>query len=368
LKAAVLAGRRIHYVHALHRQYGPCVRVSPTEVAVADPAGFKRIHALNSGFAKSSWYTDLVIMEREGVFSMSGGKPHADRRRLLSRPFSKSHLRQAWEPTVRQYIRLAVENLLEEARSSPDGRVDVLKWWTFMASDVSAHLMFGESFHTIENGCVSEYIRVLQNALKGGGIGAELPWVRAVCRHIPLQIFKDTFNGNDFLMLYGKAAVEKMKAGDGGGNIFANMMRAAEKGEQLDEKDVQVEATNLIVASTDTTAVTLTYLVWAVLSNPGLQCELVAEVGSLHPDFSDTELEALPLLNSIIEETLRLYGAAPGGLPRSVPMGGVEMGGYSFPEGTTLTTQSFSFHRDPELFPDPYKYFNEINNQIGLPC
>lgn len=355
---ATLAGRRIHHVHALHEQYGSYVRISPNEVAVVDPAGFKQIHALGNGFNKTQWYTDMVFMARQGVFSMPGGKPHADRRRLLSRPFSKSHLRQTWETTIRGHVCLAVEKVIQEARhpNTVDGKIDLLKWWTFMASDVSAHLMFGESFHTLESGVVSDYIRVLQKTLQGGGVGAELPLVRAVCRRIPSPLFKEMFDGNAFLMNYGKAAVTNMKATGGGGNIFANMMNEAEKGERLDELDVQVEATNLIVAGTDTTAITLTYLIWAVLSRPGLRGQLVTEVLSLSEGYSDGHLEALPLLNGVIEETLRLYGAAPGGLPRSVPAGGVEVGGFHFPGGTTLTTQAFSLHRDPNIFPYPNRY------------
>lgn len=53
--------------------------------------------------------------------------------------------------------------------------VDILKWWRLMSSDIPSHLLFGESFRTLEKGEVNEYIRVLTNALKGNGIGAELP-------------------------------------------------------------------------------------------------------------------------------------------------------------------------------------------------
>lgn len=368
LKAATLAGRRIHYVHALHEQYGRYVRISPSEVAVMDPAGFQRIHALSAGFEKTKWYQEMVLMERPGIFSMSGGKTHSDRRRLLSRPFSKSLLRQTWEPTVRHYTEAAVTRMLDErSEKSKNKNVDILKWWTFMASDISAHLMFGESFHTMESGKVSRYTQLLQNALKGGGIGAELPWLRAICSRIPLRVFQDAFNGNTELMQYGEAAVRNMKAADGGSNIFSNMLRQAQDGELLDERDVQVEATNLIVAGTDTTAITLTYLVWAVLSRPALQAALVAELETLSENHSDADLERLPLLNGVVKETLRLYGAAPGGLPRAVPAGGIELGGFRFPAGSTLTTQSFSLHRDPTLFPSPEEYASPaIGNQAML--
>ena len=84
--------------------------------------------------------------------------------------------------------------------------------------------MFGESFHTLENGTVSDYIRVLGSILQGGGIGAELPVVKAIGRYIPMQACRDMFRGNDFIIDYGKEAVRRMKVSVGAGNVFANMV------------------------------------------------------------------------------------------------------------------------------------------------
>lgn len=108
----------------------------------------------------------------------------------------------------------------ERSEKSNKGKVDVLKRWTFMSSDIAAHLMFGESFQTMENGKVSRYTELLQNALKGGGIGAELPWLRAICSQVPLRVLQDAFNCNVELMQYGEVAVRNMKTTDGGCNIF----------------------------------------------------------------------------------------------------------------------------------------------------
>jgi len=371
LKIAVMGGRRVHYVHALHQKYGPYVRIAPTEVAVNDLSGTKQIHNINSGFTKTEWYQNLNCMERLGVFAMNNPKEHAVRRRLFARPFSKTHLREHWEATVQERVDLAISRMGDELSST--GITDVMKWWMFMASDVSSQLMFGECFHTLEQGEINEYIRVLQKALMGGGIGAELPWVRWLGARLPLHWTQELFNCNNFLLGYGRAAVDHMKAEKGGKNIFANMLAESEKGEKLDEIDVQIEATNLIVAGTDTTAVTLTYLVWAVLSHPTVERELQDELASLPNGYKDAELEALPLLNAVIEETLRLYGAAPGMLPRKfvllefvvatltantglVPKGGVTLGEYYLPENSITSTQSYSLHRDSDLFPDSEKF------------
>lgn len=370
LKLAVITGQRIHYIQALHEKYGPYVRVSPTEVSVADPQGLSQIHRINSGFTKTKWYQDLTSMERLTVFSMTDTRQHAARRKKFARAFSKTHLRQHWEQTVREKVRLCVARIRDEGTS---GTADLMKWWTLMATDISVHLMFGESFQMIEKGEVilfvfhlvviwltslsqlNRYIRVLQSSLKGGGIGSELPFVRWICKYIPIQSFRDMFRGNDFIQEYANIAVKNSKKEDVGQNIFATVIHEAEKGEQMDDTDVKLEATGLIVAGSDTTAVTMTYLVWAVLSNRRLQADLEAEVAALPQDFGNLELESLPLLNAVIQETLRLYGAAPGGLPRMVPAGGVTMNDCFLPTGTTVTTQSYTFHRNAELFPDPYR-------------
>lgn len=109
------------------------------------------------------------------------------------------------------------------------------------------------------------------------------------------------------------------------------------------------------IAGTDTTAVTLTYLVWLVLSRPKLQAQLEAEASTLQDDFREPDVEKLPLLNAVISETLRLHTAAPGGLPRVVPANGATMGGISIPAGTIVTTQAYTYHRDPNLFPNPHE-------------
>ena len=51
----------MYYVQSLHNTYGPYVRLSPTEIAVADPTAFSQIHRIGSGFVKTQWYQDLVF-------------------------------------------------------------------------------------------------------------------------------------------------------------------------------------------------------------------------------------------------------------------------------------------------------------------
>lgn len=110
---------------------------------------------------------------------------------------------------------------------------------------------------------------------------------------------------------------------------------------------------NIIIAGTDTTGVTLTYLVWNVLQRPVIQQKLEEEVAALPADFKEKDLIELPWLNGVIEETLRLYGAAPSSLPRVVPKAGTVIAGVPIPAGTTVGTQAWTLHRDPKIWQAP---------------
>lgn len=136
-------------------------------------------------------------------------------------------------------------------------------------------------------------------------------------------------------------------------NIFAGLKGEKSSDETMADREVLLESIMLIVAGSGTTAVTMTFLTWAVMANPEIQSQLEAEVAGLREDFADSELEALPYLNAVIKESLRLYGAAPFGLPRVVPDRGFNVCGHSIPGRTIVTTQSFSLHRDGNVWDEP---------------
>ena len=137
-------------------------------------------------------------------------------------------------------------------------------------------------------------------------------------------------------------------------NIFTDILRPGSKqGDKISDNDAIMEAGALVVAGSGTTAVTIVYSIWAVLSHPRVQQYLEEEVGTLDVGFADKNLEALPYLNAVIEESLRLYGSAPGSLPRTVPKGGLHVQGYYIPAGYTVETQAYTIHRDATMFDDP---------------
>lgn len=163
LRFHTLSGRRIFYVDDLHKVYGDVVRIGPSEVAVADIVGASQIHKVGSGFLKSEFYAKLTPTREPGIFAMQIPQHHAARRKLFSRAFSNSSLRNNWEAEIRRKTSLAVDRIEQTARAERQG-VDVLKWWTLMATDMITHLSFGESFGMLEQGKVSHFSSEMMRA------------------------------------------------------------------------------------------------------------------------------------------------------------------------------------------------------------
>ena len=86
------------------------------------------------------------------------------------------------------------------------------------------------------------------------------------------------------------------------------------------EAEIVSHAQILMLAGTDTTAITLLYMLWAIYSHPEAISRLLKEIEdaklSEAPDNDD--IRELTYLDNVMTETLRLYGSAPGPLPRRV--------------------------------------------------
>ncbi|APA05256.1 hypothetical protein sscle_01g000260 [Sclerotinia sclerotiorum 1980 UF-70] len=350
LRYHILTGNRVHYIHALHHTYGPVVRISPVEVSCASLSSFLTIHPVSKPFLKSTWYQRLVPPPA-GILSMIDPKEHAARRKLFSQAFSKSFLKTNWEPEVRKKATMAVEKIKKNALIN---EVDILTYFTFMATDVVAHLAFGESFKTLETEKKTQLVIDLQHEINRGTLRAEIPNLFAIGKYLRIPGLQ---TGEARIREYGILAVKNAKShSQANPTIFRKALSESKtenaEGSMSDENILQ-EAAFFIVVGTDTTANSITYILYNILKDRNLQKQLEDEVETLGEDFEAKDVEQLVLLNAVIDEGMRLYGAAPGSLPRVVPNGGAVLDGYQVPGGVTVSTQSWTIHRDPEIFPEP---------------
>ncbi|KAJ5110639.1 hypothetical protein N7532_001174 [Penicillium argentinense] len=352
-----LTGQIPYYVHSLHEKYGPIVRTSPGRVDICDAAAVKEIHKIHTKFLKPKFYRDLVPGNIHTMFTTTDPGFHASRRRLLASPISDSSLSHL-EPQITSRVLYAIERITEEMESR--GAADVFKWWLFMATDIIGELSFGESFRMLEAGTPTQYSKDLEKISSMQPIRTTFPGLVKLGAYIPIPPFSTSAAAGKRIGMYAYQSIQRYKnhlaanPANPTSTLFTKIFDVEKSG--LSDADIRSEAQGYIVAGSDTTAVTLTYLVYSVCRDPRIRTRLVQELSALPEPVSDRDLRNAPYLNNVITETLRLYSAVPFGMPRAVPAEGAQFNGYFLPGGSTVSTQSYSLHRDPGIFPEPESF------------
>ena len=151
--------------------------------------------------------------------------------------------------------------------------------------------------------------------------------------------------------------------------MYAEMSAHAEKvgvpSEDVMERCAS-EMLDHVIATQETQAISWTYILHRLSSNPQIQDELRVELQTLHPLVgssddrktlpSPADLDKLPLLEALILETLRLHAANPARMQRIVPPECLTLHGHQIPGGTTVSTNAYCLHRNSEVFPEPFEW------------
>lgn len=113
-----------------------------------------------------------------------------------------------------------------------------------------------------------------------------------------------------------------------------------------------------VTAGSDTTAISLSGIMWHLMQNPEVLHKLRAETdeftahGRCSANVTFKESQAMPYFQAVMKEALRVHSAT--GLPmwRVVPAGGAEISGRFFPAGTVVGVNTWVAHFDEQAFPD----------------
>lgn len=117
---------------------------------------------------------------------------------------------------------------------------------------------------------------------------------------------------------------------------------------------VRDECMTAFLAGHETAAATLTWWSWCMAGNPAAQAQARAEVDAVLQGRAPAaeDLANLPHLTRTLQETLRLYPAAPVLLMRRSRQP-VTLGGWRFPARTMFTVPLGLVQRDARWFPEP---------------
>ncbi|KOS19783.1 putative sterigmatocystin biosynthesis P450 monooxygenase [Escovopsis weberi] len=310
---------RTLYVHELHRQYGPVVRLAPDEVSFTSWAALKEIYCSGgSGYDKTEFYDMFQVFGRRTMFTQLNKADHAKRKRLLADRYANSNVLKS---ESLEGIKERAARFVQRCASAPAGVADIYDDEEMMhqvAADDSS-----------------------QNRL----IGFYAPFLHLLFSKVITLFVKprETPLADNYVL---------EKSSLGGYAEFALMSRLGEKSDQLDPVGKASECLDHMAAGIDTTGDGLCFLMWE-LSQPRslhVQRRLAQELRE-NPDAANDQL---PFLDAVVWEGLRCFPPIPMSLPRYVPSGGRSIDGFWIPENTKVGCQAYSVQRlNADVFPEP---------------
>ncbi|KAM7223956.1 hypothetical protein V8F06_000429 [Rhypophila decipiens] len=398
---------------ALHRRLGPVISFGPNEVSINTIDGVRTVY--QGGFEKPAWYS---VFDNYGVpcmFSLRKSNPHSLRKRLISRIYSKSYIQSslAAKSQAQSIIYNRLLPILEESISStqiPHG-IDVYSLLTATAMDFISAYTFGLDGGTNflqDKPYRDHFLEVYRARAESGFYDQELPVLTRFCRRIGIPLcpgWVDAANRElgewclgllDNIIITtrsgGPSSPKDTAGGSGDKNkpvVYNALVTGLDKEEEggislpsttNPAKHQQNKPTNRrltlaselfdhVLAGHETAGIALSYTVWRLSQNPALQTKLRAELlAALSPNnmmlFQEKEmllpdpkaLDALPLLNALLTETLRLHAPLAGPQPRETPKSGCSIEGFYIPGGVRISASAYALHRDEEVYQDPERW------------
>lgn len=364
---------------ALHRKYGPLVRVAPNFISFDDPASLKTVYGISSKFPKSDWYQSARAPGKDNftLFTDQNIKRHAETRKLFQHLYSLSSL-VSYETFVDQCTEMFVDRLGEMAGGGKP--VDMAYWFQAYAFDVIACITYGTRFGFLDRGeDIHNLMSSLHDILSGLALFGMYPglyaWLFYPTARLGLLGSKGRLEHIKFVQNRMARRAEERKVRDPEANLksqkdgtprdFLDRLfdRHDENPEKVTKLHIFLSGLSNITAGSDTTASTLSGLLHLLLSHPRVLAKLKEEVreftasGQLSEQPTFKECQQMPYLDAVLKETLRLHSAV--GLPlwRVVPEGGVEIAGQFIPEGTNIGLNAWVAHRNHEIWGEDAEEF-----------
>ncbi len=372
--------KRNSITHKLHEKYGPIIRIGPNEISINDVDYIKKIY-VTGNFDKSWFYGNFGNYGCKNGFSILDKKNHQLRRKILSKPYSNSVVAsKEVESMVVEKISKVGEFIYNQSILKNSKQIDVFELFSAMALDIITAFELGKKngSNTIENlnsrWILHDYRK--QFSMWFWTIYFPKFWNLAASNDIK----KSSKRARKWLLDLVLKTADDLNLESGSKIESKNLDEYPTILEILYSNGITglsaaSELSDHVAAGHETTGITMALLTY-ILSTPKyrhiqikLQNELIENYGKqslndFKPPASYNEIDKLPYLQAVVQETLRLCSAIPGSEPRIVPKNSSRNDQFLWfdkktgkniviPSGTIVSMQPHSLHRDPLVFPDP---------------
>ncbi|KAI5121944.1 hypothetical protein M0805_002016 [Coniferiporia weirii] len=381
----VLRFRRCRAINDALLKYGSIVRIAPNKVVFLDAPTMKSVYGISSRLSKSAFYKCLLTNENDHAMTTLDHGAHQVRKKGYAPHYNPANV-ALFQPDIHDFTTEVVELLKTVANHKPLSSLDTLLLFRHFTIDVNCTHLFGckigslkaWSHQVMSSGPSDTLSDAISDFPKRGLIRSALPvWFWNIIQRIPNERWKKFCDSDSLLGRFVGERVRETRSLLHSGRIRVDedgkmplLMRLLShkysEQEPMPDNDIVSEGIGHLVAGSDTTTTTLSYLLWELSRRRDIILKLQSELDECMLDPSripDIQvLQGLPYLNAVIKEGLRVYTAAPSPLERVAPVSEGEsfvLLGYTIPAGTIISSQAWSSHRHPDVFFCPDMFLPE---------
>ncbi|KAF8176080.1 cytochrome P450 [Pholiota molesta] len=309
---------------------------------LSDPNAIRHtIHTMGYGYPKtreSKTFTGLAF--GRGV-SWAGGETHVRHRKLLNPAFTA----QAQRPFYPVFRRVAAQltsqwkDKLQEGDCSDFQVMDISRGLVNTTLDIIGEAVFDYHFGSLDGKeDKNEFSEVFHNLFADSNLfppkaailfaASWAYWPEVILRYVGNLPFRQFIRFKDFLThgkQLGKDLIENQAAAVDGKkrrdilSILVEANKTNSNADRLSEDEVLSQVTTLLFAGHETTATTLTWIMYELAKHPEDQARVREEVQTKRlkitangqRDFTATDLESMTFTNAVIKEGLRMHPISP---------------------------------------------------------
>jgi cytochrome P450 len=274
------------------------------------------------------------------------GQKHIRQRRLMQPMFHRDRLAGYAEIMNREIIR-TVESW------QPGQVISLDQELTDLVLRVTTKALFSTDLGAKAVADVQRWLPVMLNGMM---LRIVLPdaWEK-----IPTQSNREFNNSRYHLRRVFDDVIESYRAdGTDHQDLLSTLVAARyeDTGEPMSAEQVRDEVTTILVAGTETTATTLSWLFHELGNHPDVEKNVYAEIDTVLAgrQLTMADLPDLPYLDQVLNETLRRHH--PIWLLMRKANTTLELGGATLTPGVEVLYSLATLHRDPALYPDPMAF------------
>ncbi|KAF1962999.1 cytochrome P450 [Byssothecium circinans] len=371
-------GKYIFEIEKMHQRYGPIVRLNPDELSIHDAEFYNKLYVTQSTrrtnahdlFCKGIDFDESHLLTKDHNL-------HRRRRKPLEPFFSRMGVAKL-QNTIAD-VALHLERRLEDFAGM--GKVVRLDHaFAAFSGDIIRRICLdtkesGEDRFLDDPAFAPEWYDVIHMIVRSIPLFTGFPIIVRIVNYIPESVLLWAFPRGQMFNKFKMVArqhirkvlqgeIDHSKPGTAHISVFRHVADSDMPEADRSELRLAREAQVLLGGGTASTARTVGFASYYILSNPDMHARLQHELKDTMADWPQriptwSELEKLPFLQAILKESLRLSYGVMHRLPRVSPDVPIQYGQYTIPIGVPVGMSAYLMHSDPSVYPEPRKFIPE---------